>query len=459
MTTIANKTFKVGILGLGGFGSHFIPLFKAHPLCSGVAGCERLPQTLAKVTEEHELTETYTDFDEMLKSNIDAVAIFTQRWSHAPYAIKALKAGKHVYSAVPAAVTLEELDELVKTVEETGLTYTLGETSFYRCQRLYCRERFARGDFGRFVYGEGHYYHDMAHWFYRPFFEANGADWKQYASIPPIWYPTHSVSHVLGVTMSRMTHVSCYGYVDSPDEADGLFDPKLSHWGNAFSNQSALFRTADGGMVRINEFRRCAAGESRQNIIGTLGAYQEQPNPEHVHLGVKAQMAGQEPQDGACHAVFTQNGWKESPYAEDGSFDYAKAEEVAKRDKEDVSHIHHLKGVEITRERLGNLSPDYLGRKHLGVSDVHPVERLPAEFVGMRNGHAGSHQFLVQDFFEAMATGKLPPNHIWISARYNAPGIVAHESCQKEGERLSIPDFGKPSEDAVCIDPLVQLRD
>jgi len=47
---------------------------------------------------------------------------FTQRWSHAPLAIRALKAGKHVYSAVPAAVTLEELDELVKTVEETGLT-------------------------------------------------------------------------------------------------------------------------------------------------------------------------------------------------------------------------------------------------------------------------------------------------------------------------------------------------
>ena len=40
---------------------------------------------------------------------------------------------------------------------------------------------------------------------------------------------------------------------------------------------------------------------------------------------------------------------------------------------------------------------------------MHEVERLPAELVGLPNGHCGSHQFLVHDFFEAMQTGKLPP--------------------------------------------------
>jgi len=38
----------------------------------------------------------------------------------------------------------------------------------------------------------------------------------------------------------------------------------------------------------------------------------------------------------------------------------------------------------------------------------------------------------------------LPPNHIWAAARYCAPGIVAHESARRDGERLPIPDFGDP---------------
>ena len=66
----------------------------------------------------------------------------------------------------------------------------------------------------------------------------------------------------------------------------------------------------------------------------------------------------------------------------------------------------------------------------------------PAEFVGMRNGHHGSHQFLVDDFLKACTTDTLPPVNVWTAAKYCAPGIVAHESAKREGERLSIPDLG-----------------
>ncbi|MFW5846110.1 MAG: hypothetical protein ACOCXJ_07780, partial [Planctomycetota bacterium] len=63
------------------------------------------------------------------------------------------------------------------------------------------------------------------------------------------------------------------------------------------------------------------------------------------------------------------------------------------------------------------------------------------------------------DFLEAIDTDTLPPNHVWIAARYNNPGIVAHESCMKDGELLDIPDFGKPPADQQCLDPMVQLED
>lgn len=453
------KRISVGVCGLGHFGRHFIPLFKTHPFCKDVVLCELRDDVLGECAKEHQIARTCRSFDELLASDVDAIAIFTQRWTHARLAIKALNAGKHVYSAVPAGVTVEELDELVQTVKRTGLTYALGETSFYRPQTIWCRKAFADGAFGRFVYGEGHYYHDMAHWFYRPFYDANGPEWKRYASVPPMWYITHSAAHVLSVTFSHFTKVSCLGWTD--DHEDGIFDEKLSAFGNAYSNQTALLRTADGGMVRINEFRRTAMGESRQTIAGTRGAYIEHVNPHHGDVSVQQQIDGSKAQakdTAQSRAVFTKASWTQDPHKPDGSYDYENAQHWSKKVHEDLTHIHRLDGVEITEKNLGSLPRAFIGRKHLGTGVMHAVERLPKEYVGLPNGHCGSHQFLIHDFFEAMATGKLPPNHVWLGARYSVGGAVAHESSRRDGEQLPVPDFGAPPAGAVCIDPLVNCR-
>ncbi|MFW5846042.1 MAG: Gfo/Idh/MocA family protein, partial [Planctomycetota bacterium] len=227
------STFTVALVGCGHFGRNFIELFQKHPLCSELVLCEQRPDVLAEQAQAHGITRTYTSFDELLRSDVDAVAIFTQRWTHARLAIQALKAGKHVYSAVPAGVTVEELQELVETVRTTGLTYALGETSFYRPQAIWCRQQFAKGSFGHFVYGEGHYYHDMAHWFYTPFMEANGSDWRRWASVPPMWYISHSAAHILSITFSRFTSVSCLGWQDHP-HPDAIFDRATSAFDNDF---------------------------------------------------------------------------------------------------------------------------------------------------------------------------------------------------------------------------------
>jgi len=454
------ERFKVGMVGLGGFGQGFVHLFKLHPLCEELVLCEIRKDILDQQAKEHRIKRTFTSFDDLLRSDVEAVAIFTQRWSHAELAIKALKAGKHVYSAVPAGVTVEELDELVKTVEETGLTYAFGETSFYRPQTIWCRKKYAEGAFGRFVYAEGNYYHDMAHWFYRPFYMANGPEWKRYASVPPMWYISHSASHILSITGSRFTKVSCLGWSDNHE--DGIFDRKISAFDNDFSNQTALFRTADGGMARVNEFRRSAAGECRQMIVGTKGAYQEQTNPETMELSVEEEIKGvsRDPKSVPRNiAVWTENRFKKAPHKEDGSFDHENAEHWSIKYKEDVSWIHQYEpdGVLITEENIGDLPREFLGRRHGVKNPMLPLERLPKEYIGEPSGH-GSGQILVHDFFEGMATGKLPPNHVWIAARYSVGGAVAHESSKRDGEQLPVPDFGIPPKGAVCIDPLVTLK-
>ncbi len=396
------KPFKLCLVGVGLFSRCFIPLFQAHPLVQEVSCCDLDEATLADVTKRFRIARTFRNLEEVLQSDVDAIAIFTQRWTHAPIALRALAAGKHVYSAVPAATTIEDLHRLVAAVEKTGLIYMMGETSCYYGNRLFCKEQWDAGAFGHFVYGEGAYYHDMSHGFYSVFQRGGGANWKATASVPPMLYPTHSVAMVLSVTGARMTSVSCLGWRDRSD--DGIFLEAVSQFGNAFSNQTALCRTSDGGIARINEFRRCGTkgGRSvRLSLFGTEGSYEE--------TALDA-MWGSRTADPVSVA------------------DQLKCADVYASEKEEK--------IKVERD----LRRDFL----TSFAAVHQKyrPRLPESYRTQPNGHEGSHQFLTDDFVRAVVSGRQPPVNVWESAKYNAPGVIAHESAQRDGEWIAVPDFG-----------------
>jgi predicted dehydrogenase len=402
---------KIGICGVGSFSEAFIPLFKAHPLVSEVVLADLLPERLEHVAAKYGIRRTAASHDELCASDVDAIAIFAQRHLHGPLTIQALKAGKHVYCAVPIASTLEEMAEVVKVVEETRLVYMNGETCYYYPHTIYCRDRYKKGDFGHFVYGEAAYLHDMSHGFYQAFQHSGGADWKKVAGFPPMFYPTHSTSMIVSVTGARLTQVSCLGYRDRHE--DGIFTEEGNLWGNPYSNQTALLRSSDGGMVRINEFRRVGWwGKSSSNpvsIFGTKGSFEESSGGQY---------------------------WTE--LAHNKIVDLSELLHCARNHipKED-EHLH-----EVLQKDFNSL-----------FSPIHPVHRLPASFKGLRNGHLGSHQFLVDDFVKAAFTGKLPPVNVWEAAKYCAPGLVAHESALRDGVSMDIPDFGEPPEGWELLDP------
>lgn len=155
------KQIKLGILGYGQFSGSFVPLFQAHPGVREVVVAELDLERRDAAQKEHQLKEVYANETELFASDVDAVAIFTPRHDHVRHSLAALKAGKHVYCAVPAANTLEELHELIEAVKKTGQIYMMGETSHYYPQTVFCRKKYQAGEFGRIVYGEGEYYHPM----------------------------------------------------------------------------------------------------------------------------------------------------------------------------------------------------------------------------------------------------------------------------------------------------------
>lgn len=396
-------SFSLGMVGAGQFSAHFASLFHLHPGIDAVYATDIVDGRAAQLVADLGLAGTYPDFDAMLADpQLDAVAIFTQRWTHGPLVVRALNAGKHVYSAVPMAVSREELAAIIEIVEATGLTYMMGETSQYNPATMFARQKVAAGAFGEIFYAEGDYLHDMDLGFYDAYRYSGGDDWRATASYPPMWYPTHAIGGVLAALPSHAVSVSCIGVHDRRD--DGVFDTKISMFRNDFSNATALFELASGGSMRINEFRRVGypshLRESRFRWFGTEGSFEQ---------------------------LVTTSVWQDKNGAEDVT------DQIASRPS--LSHDDPL---------LANVAPSLRNAFVSGHAPVHDAEaaRLPESFTIAPNGHEGSHQFLVDDFVNAVNGGTLPTVNAWVASRYTLPGLIAHESALQSGARLTIPDFG-----------------
>lgn len=406
---------NIGVVGFGEFSRTFLELFMAHPNVESVCGAEIMVDRRREIADEFGI-DMYASFEDMLSSakKLNAVAIFTQRHQHGPMAIAALKAGKHVFSAVPMGCTAEEIEEIVNLVKQTGLTYMTGETCYYFPCAEFCRRRFKEGFFGDFVYGEAQYYHDITAMF-DSFSGSGGEEWKKVAGVPPMYYSTHSMSMLFSSIDDHPIEVTCFGYTDN--NGDDIYGKDKNHWDNPFSNETAILRMSKGGIARINEFRRIGTMKPSSyitGIYGKLGAYEG---------------------SGMNHVV-------------------VRGEVNSDISAEDVSHLINTLAFENAKDGIkreeGML--DYLSY-HCGYSKIHNIERLPEEIRHLVSrhgyhleGHNGSHRFLVDDFCRAAVSGLIPPNNAWESAVYAVSGIVAHESAMLGGKTLPIPYFGEPAD-------------
>lgn len=405
---------RICFVGCGQFCRGFIPLFKAHPAVEFVAGCDKFPERAKEFKETFGADMIFDTFDDVIASSeINAVAIFTQRNIHGQMAIAALKAGKHVYSAVPMSLEIDDILEIVRLTNETGLTYMMGETGIYRPAAIFCRKQYATGEMGDFVYGEAQYNHDMKR-LYDVFKYTEGDQWKKMAGLPPFAYPTHSTSMVLSAVKAKAVKVTAFGYEDKIDP--DIFGKGMNYWDNPFSNCSMLIKLDNGGIVRISENRRIAwhVPETYISNFHCTDASYECSLFQHSYIKM----------DEKGHIKYT-----------------------------DVSDL--LNPSESTAHKN---EPDFMNRAlnyewQNTEAPIQIVTRLPKEFDGLKTGHSGTHKFMVDDFCQAYATGKLSPTNAWQAAKYNLPGLVAHQSAMQGGVTLDIPDFGEPPANLEVLSP------
>lgn len=408
-----NKKIRIAVIGCGRFSPFFIPLFKAHPVVEKVYVCDEKRDRADEFSKRFGV-DIIDSFEEALASDeINSVAVFTQRFKHGQMVIDALKAGKHVYSAVPGAITVNEIVEIEKLVRETKLTYSMGETGYYRAAAIFCRREFAKGTFGKFVYAEAHYNHDIRN-MEESFRSSGGDDWKKYAGIPPMYYPTHSTSMILS-TMPGVyaKKVIALGFSGSPrTDIYGVDGQNL--YNNPFANTTMLLELSNGGIARVSE-NRCVGWRAPETYIsqyyGTNGGYEF--SVAHHHLA------------------------------------HWDPDRTGKVIMEDVTKELQPKCIsdKVYSDYANTIQEIADGSGFYDTVPIQPVERLPEQFKGMKNGHNGTHHFLIDDFCRAFETGKLSPTNIWQVARYNIPGLLAHESALQGGVAIDVPDLGDPPED------------
>jgi len=112
---------KVGIIGVGGIAGLHVPGWNTSNEAEIVAGCDLNEEALQNWGREHSVKRLYADAGDMFQNpDIDIVDICAPDTLHAPLAIAALEAGKHVLCEKPLAPTPDEIRQMMAARDRAG---------------------------------------------------------------------------------------------------------------------------------------------------------------------------------------------------------------------------------------------------------------------------------------------------------------------------------------------------
>jgi predicted dehydrogenase len=271
---MSDERIRVGVIGVGR-GRSFAGGASDTVGMKLVALCDQWEEKLTEAGEQFGVA-TYTDYDEFLQHDMDAVILANYFHEHAPFAIKALRAGKHVMSETAANTTLAEGVELCRVVEETGLIYMFAENYPYTMFNQEMRRAYRTGEIGTVTYAEGEYNHPMS-----PDDQLRIAPghrhWRNW--IPSTYYCTHALAPLMYITDTMPKRINalsiscpsteqqvaavgdpgsvilCRMDNDAVFRLFGLVLPGHSNWYRLHGDQGAMEITRGGGYYGPGQVR------------------------------------------------------------------------------------------------------------------------------------------------------------------------------------------------------------
>lgn len=267
----AKKLIRVGVIGVGR-GQSFAQGATELVGMKLVAICDTWKERLQQVGKKYGVT-TYTSYDKFLEHDMDAVVLANYFHEHAPFAVKALKAGKHVMSECTCNSTIAEGVELCRTVEKTGKTYMLAENYPYTAFNMEMRRVYRTGEIGRVTYAEGEYNHPMDT-DSRLAISPGMLHWRNW--LPSTYYCTHALAPLMYITDTMPLKINGLSIAIPESNAE------VVRKGDAGS--VILCRMDNGAVFRI--FGLLVPGHSNwYSVHGTRGAMETVRGPGYFGPG------------------------------------------------------------------------------------------------------------------------------------------------------------------------------
>lgn len=148
-TTEANRRIRVGIAGIGGFGSLHVGVLAQAEGADLIAVCDPNEQRLNEAADQHDIPQKFTSYDDLLaNSGIEALFLVTPEHLHAEMVLKALDAGIHTFVEKPFATNVEDAIRMRDRANETGLRLQVGHVLRFEAQHAILRDQVATGRLG-----------------------------------------------------------------------------------------------------------------------------------------------------------------------------------------------------------------------------------------------------------------------------------------------------------------------
>lgn len=163
---------KCAIVGTGGMANvHATQLGKISEV-EVTCACDIDPERVKSFAAQHSIPNTFTDFEEMLKTgDFEAISVVTPDSTHAQLSLKAIAAGKHVLCEKPLATNADDAIAMAAEAHKAGVINMINFS--YRNSSAWQRacEMIQNGDLGRI-------YHFQAHYLQSWLSSADWGDWK-----------------------------------------------------------------------------------------------------------------------------------------------------------------------------------------------------------------------------------------------------------------------------------------
>ncbi len=141
--------FKMGVIGWGGMGHFHTDLVRKHLTRMEVKGAYDINPDKKESMLRHDLLP-YDTADALLQDpDIDLVLLSVPNNFHKDYAIRALRAGKHVLCEKPVMMDSLELEEVLAVAKETGKIFTVHQNRRWDRDYLIVKDVLAKNTIGK----------------------------------------------------------------------------------------------------------------------------------------------------------------------------------------------------------------------------------------------------------------------------------------------------------------------